>query len=247
MPILRSMTKSDKEDELDREYFDNKFDDFKSSQESLINESLSKLKLELYNEFKKLIEKQKHEIETLKADKAVLQNHVNSLKNCNEYLVKKCEDIEQYGRRLCLRVDGVEVEKDESADKVLDKVKDYCNEAEVPMPEWALDRAHRIGPEYKDKVSKKSCKSIIVKFTNFHQRTRFFRARHKIKSGVKVKVDLTKERYNLLKRANAYVKNISSTVFCYADVNCRLKVRLSDDNHKFFNNFEELEVLAGNI
>ena len=40
------------------------------------------------------------------------------------------EDLEQYGRRLCVRVEGVPITDDETSEKVLKKVQSLINEAE---------------------------------------------------------------------------------------------------------------------
>ena len=75
----------------------------------------------------------------------------------------------------------------------------------------------------------------------------FYRAKNKLKRGVKIKLDLTKSRYNLLKRANDHVKEEPSIKFCYADINCRLKVKFNDENQKdiFFSSFDELRDIVG--
>ena len=88
----------------------------------------------------------------------------------------------------------------------------------------------------------KKCQSIIiVRFATFRHRTIFYRARKNLKS-LKVKLDLTKSRFDLLKRANNNVKEIPDINFCYADVNCRLRVKFHDEKQAdiFFSTFEEL-------
>ena len=152
------------------------------------------------------------------------------------------EELEQYGRRLCLRIDGVPTVKNESSDDVLEFTKSLFKEAKIEVPDNVLDRAHRIGPSYTDRITSKKCKSIIVRFTTFRHRTLFYRARKNLKSGFKVKLDLTKSRFNLLKKANNHVKEIPAISFCYADVNCRLRVKFHDANQEdiFFATFEEL-------
>ena len=57
-----------------------------------------------------------------------------------------------------------------------------------------------------------------------------------------MKLDLTKSRFNLLKKANDHVKEIPAISFCYADVNCRLRVKFHDAKQKdiFFSTFDEL-------
>ena len=46
----------------------------------------------------------------------------------------------------------------------------------------------------------------------------------KLKIGFKVKLDLAKSGFNLLKKANDHVKGIPAINFCNTDVNCRLRV-----------------------
>ena len=64
----------------------------------------------------------------------------------------------------------------------------------------------------------------------------------KLKSGFKVKLDLTKSRFNLLQKANVHVKEIPAISFCYADVNCRFRVKFHKDKQEdiFFSTFDEL-------
>ena len=82
-------------------------------------------------------------------------------------------------------------------------------------------------------TAKKKCKSIIVRFTTFRHRTLFYRARKNLKSA-KVKLDLTKSRFDLLKRANNHVKEIRAINFCHADRNCPLGVKFHDEKKQDF-------------
>ena len=143
----------------------------------------------------------------------------------------KNEELEQYGRRLCLRVDGIPAVSNESSDDVMNLTKSLFKQANVSVPENVLDRAHRIGPVYNDRVSQKKCKSIIVRFTTSRHRTLFYRARKNIKSA-EVKLDSTKSRFDLLKRANNHVKEICAINFFYTDVNCRLRVKFHDEKQE---------------
>ena len=150
----------------------------------------------------------------------MLKKQVVELSELNINNQSRKEKLEQYGRRLCLRIDGLSTVQNESSDDVLELTKSLFKEAKVAVPDNVLDRAHRIGPSYKDKITSKKCKSIIVRFTTFRHRTLFYRARKNLKSGFKVKLDLTKSRFNLLKKANDHVKEIPAISFCYEDVNC---------------------------
>ena len=72
-------------------------------------------------------------------------------------------------------------------------------------------------------------------------KTMFCRAKNKLKRGVRIKSDLRKSRYDLLKRANDYVNEVPSIKFFYAGVNCRLKAKFNDENRKdIFSIFDDL-------
>lgn len=70
-------------------------------------------------------------------------------------------------------------------------------------------------------ITKKRGKSSIVWFTTFCHRTMVYRAKKNIKDNVRVKLDLTKKRYNVNTSANKIAQNINLVKSCYVDVNCR--------------------------
>ena len=129
-----------------------------------------------------------------------------------------------------------------SQNDVLDPVNSLFKEAKVDILESVIDQVYRIGCRYLDAASNNYCKSIIIHFITFCHRTMFYRAKNKLKRGVRIKVDLTKSRYGLLKRAKDYVKEVPSIKFCYADINCHLKVKFNAENQKdiFFSSFDNL-------
>ena len=140
-----------------------------------------------------------------------------------QLLVKK----QQYSRRLCLIIDGVpSVDKETSSD-VLEKVKEICAEPNLEVPDSNLGRAHRIGKSYFDKIKKVNCKSIIVRFNTFRHRTLLYRAKKDIKQKkwYKIRLALTKRRYLMLSEANKLASDNQNANFCYADLNCRSKIR----------------------
>ena len=139
--------------------------------ETLFAEELAKLKEEVYKKMDKITSANK-----------ILQQHVTSLKRSNEDLIKKCEENEQYGRRLCLRMKGILRKEKEKSDEVLEQVRELFEEAEVTVPDAVLDRAHLVT---------KSNRDVIARFTTFRHRTLFSRKRKTLK-GKSVNLDLTK-------------------------------------------------------
>ena len=83
-----------------------------------------------------------------------------------------------------------------------------------------IDRAHRIGRDYKCHKTNKTCRSVIVRFTSFKHRTSIYRNRNILKD-VRVKLDLTKKRYNILKSARSIADEKQDVNYVFADINCR--------------------------
>ena len=63
--------------------------------------------------------------------------------------------MEQYYRRQCLRVKGIVKPHKEKAEDVINLVKECFAETDVDIPGTVLDRAHRMGPIYKDESDQK--------------------------------------------------------------------------------------------
>ena len=233
--ITRRM--EDKLEEL-KSYFNTKFNEQEESLTKTFNNIIADLKKEITKEIQHEVSKQ---CKQLDSENKMLKKQVVELRELNINNQSRNEELEQYGRCLCLRIDGVPTVRNESSNDVLEFTKSLFKEAKVEVPD-VLDPAHRIGPSYTDRITSKKCKSIIVRFTTFRHRTLFYRARKNLKSGFKVKLDLTKSRFNLLKKANDHVKEIPAISFCYADVNCRLRVRFHDAKQEdiFFSTFDEL-------
>ena len=146
----------------------------------------------------------------------------------------------------CLQFD-VPTKINESSDFLLYSTKSLFNEAKLDILEIVTECAHRTGSRYLDTSSSNNFQSVIICFTTFRYRNMFYRAKNKLKRGVRIKFDLTKSRYDLLKRADNNVKEIASIKFCYADINCHLKVIFTDKNQKdiFFSSSDDLGDIIG--
>ena len=168
-----------------------------------------------------------------------LQKHVTYLKENQEKSIIASEELEQYGRRLRLRVKNMKCKQNETSNEVLDIVKEKIKEAQVDVPDVVIDRAHRIGGKFK--TDNGTVQDIIVRFTSFRYRTMFYKARKKLTYKVRVRLDLTKIRYKILNDATYYIKAFDHVKYVYADINCRLKVRFSSNEEKFFISLDELK------
>ena len=93
--------------------------------------------------------------------------------------------MEQYSRRQCVRIEGIGKPLKEKVEDVINLVKDCFAEADVDIPDTVLDRAHRIGPVYKDE-SDQNIEGIIDKFNNFRYQSMVYENRKKLKGGKRV-------------------------------------------------------------
>ena len=86
---------------------------------------------------------------------------------------------------------------------------------------------------------------VIIRFSTWSHRTQVYKARKGSKF-MKFKVDLTKQRVNLLSRARSLIENVEGIDFIFADVNCRLNVKFGDERVKAFDTETELaNIIAG--
>ena len=205
---------------------DEKFNDFKIA---IIAEIREQIKQDVSEALEKEIKKR----EELKSTVCMLQKHVKNYQKQVTELKASQDELEQYGRRLRSRIDGVPVAENETSNDVLLNVKSIIEESSSEIPDVPIDRAHRIGKAYTDKKSRVKCKNIIVRFKIFRLRTMFYHSRKNLKRNVKVKLDLTKKRYSIFTEAMQLVKNNDVVKFVMADSNCCLKVAFKDGNSFF--------------
>ena len=202
---------------------------------------------ECISELRQAIVDQQLKIQELEAKVVVMERYIERIEKVERrvdevdglserisHLERVCDDNEQYQRRLCLRINGVEVEREatESGHDCLEMVKKMFKEdLGLDIPEVVIDRAHRIGPIKKVPDSDKKVRSIIVRFTTWRHRTAVYSARKKTNK-FRISLDLTHQRVKLLKRANELIKNDDG--YAFADVNCRLCIKYNG-NFNYFN------------
>ena len=109
---------------------------------------------------------------------------------------------------------------------------------EVTVPDACIDRVHRVGKIKTPAGSSTSVQPVITKFTSFKPRVQVYRARKKLKNQ-KIGLDLTPRRKDLLSYAQIQVKSKTNVEFAFADINCRVGLKLKEGGFKFFNTRDE--------
>ena len=176
---------------------------------------------------------------------AQLEDRVKVLETQAGLYERRLDDLESYGRRQNLRIVGIPPPSNgrkESAEEVLEKVKDAIAELDVPNlnVDEVIDRAHRVGKKFKRDGSNEEVHPIIVRFTSWRSRTAVYRKREK-RGRTRFYTDLTKGRLDLKKLADAKTKDNEKVKFAFADVNNNIGLRLADDRMVYFNSVDELE------
>ena len=182
------------------------------------------------------------------------ENVIDKLLKEVEQVEEKSDDNEQYSRRSCVRINGIEYKNKGNGENVKEIIGNCFKSLNLPYDVSTIDRAHRIGKTIVDDTGK-SFKSIIVKFKSWDVRTNFYKARPKKKDegtkkpGMKsfsVSLDLTKRRYRLLEYARGVVNHYAEVDFAFADINCSLAIRLKDGSFHYFNSKKSLkDILTG--
>ena len=138
----------------------------------------------LKEDIKEVVNKELKEVERLNSTVALLQTHVNNLKTENMQLQERCsksesqiDELEQYGRRLCLRIPGISTDEKETSDSVLTIVKEIIDERSINIPDSTIDRARRIGKK------KGKSQAVTVSFTTHRHNSLFHKAMKKIRVG----------------------------------------------------------------
>ena len=102
-----------------KEYFDKRFND---------HYALENFKSEIISDLQKLEDKIDNKFKTLESDKKILQQHVGALAQRNKETQQRYDELEQYGRRFCLRIDSISKQNNKKAEDVFKFVKDLIEE-----------------------------------------------------------------------------------------------------------------------
>ena len=163
----------------------------------------------------------------------------------------KIDDLEQYGRKQSLRIEGIEVVPGETNTLLAKNVVSALNELGADVKEADFVRLHRSGRSYTDRAGKRVAQTI-VRFNAWAPRHRAFATRYigtkeqREKRPFYVRHDLTKRRHNLLAKAQ-HALDDHPYMHYYADGECNLVIMNRDSKVKtYFNTERELaDVING--
>ena len=124
---------------------------------------------------------------------------VSALTERSKVLEESIDQQEQYSRRNCLLIHGVEENSNEDTDKLALNI--INNDLEIDLTEIAIDRKHRIGDP---KTKKRKVRPMIVKFVRYYDRKQVFSKEKLLKGkGISITESLTSFRMKKLEEARA--------------------------------------------
>ena len=171
------------------------------------------LKLDVDNKIQTIVgntEKINDEVKSLESKVETLAEEKNILKRRVDKLTEDPDEMEHYSRSCLISV-GIKETWDIPQDK---SILDVCNNnLGLNLTQEAIDGSHRLGPVRKARIEPESevapsPRPIIVKFTNYHNRSMVFSNKRKLKgSPVSIMENLTARRVKLIQQAKALVRH----------------------------------------
>ena len=111
----------------------------------------------------KIVKRFEEKLDEQNAKIIEVQSKIAIQDNALQKLEIKFGDNEQYSRRWCICIHGVQYNENDDINAI-NKVKRCCDEIGVKFDMSEIDRVHYIGKRVFDTDSKQKVRSIIVKF-----------------------------------------------------------------------------------
>ena len=120
----------------------------------------------------------------------------------SEKTEERLSELEQYSRRNCILIHGVE-EGNQEENLIPTVLKIFNEKLDLDIKKHQIDRTHRIGAKRTmAEITKKGHRAIVVKFVSYEQRSEVFNNKRKLKgSNLVISESLTRQRLDLLKCA----------------------------------------------
>jgi hypothetical protein len=195
---------------------------------------------------------------TLKKHCKTMEADLTAQKGITEAQAIELDDLQQYGRRQSIRIQGVTVVEgeDDNDSLLLESVIKTLVPTGIVLSRKDIVRYHRSSAAKTTKYDAPNTKSsqVLVKLNRWTKRALFqgvnaeMRKREKKgETGCRVFHDLTKRRLELLNTARTDLEAAGiKDWFAYADINSGLKLR-KDKNFHSFNTKSELDAAIAKI
>lgn len=159
-----------------------------------------------------------------------LRKEIHSLKATNDKLLEELgstklelDELEQYGRRMCLDISGISGDTGKYDENVTDKILSIMSDKGIAISANDIDRCHRRG-----RPKPNTNRKVIIKFTNSSARQRVYTGRKELGSDIYVQENLTRLREKLSFEARQLVRTKTFTKTWIAG--CKVLASLPDES-----------------
>ena len=158
--------------------------------------------------------------------------------------------LQQFTRRYCVAVTGIDKQKGENPETLREKVLDLVKDVKSTTNEQDIDKFHRNGP-----ITNVNEQEIIIRFKSHAAKEAFYRARKDLppaRKEVRIKPSLSQNQKNLLRDAQSFIEqpdimdnDVNPVEFVFANLHGEIQMKLK---HKFrgslFVTFNSVQDLA---
>jgi len=207
-----------------------------SSHMTQLGVSISALTSEIADLKQSLLQKDNH-IEELSQRIVVLESRPNTRSDATRVLEERVnqlegdlESLEQYGRRMNIRVENVPLLAQETPASLETQVLGLLQEAGAAIEPRDVTRLHRSSAlRMRDGATSKSSQ-VIVRLSNWKARESAHLARHTARTqGHLIRQDLTATRREIIAEAQTAIRGWPARpgdlTYCYANINCGVVMR----------------------
>lgn len=213
-------------------------------------EELTKSIKFMFEEMKSKLDRNDEEMGKLRAENATLTRVVHGLTQTNKENRTAIDNLDQYGRRECLEIKGLQWSEFEDTD---DLVSFVASEIDVKIDKGDISVSHRLSKATAEKPKPR----IFVRFCSRKTRDQLFRNRaklHNMKNGIFIDESLSKEnrvrfhkclrfkkknRYHSIWTRNGVTylkKDVSSEIIAIRNDQDMLRHEIFDDDEDEDNN-----------
>lgn len=152
------------------------------------------------------------ENKSLKAEIQEIHSETNTIKNDNVKLFADLDELDQYGRRMCLDIFNIPGDTGDNSEDVEQRLLSLASTVKLdhdqPLDITAadIDKCHRLGVY---RVDTPKNRRIIIKFTNSKARQRLWNARKRLGDGIFVAENITRYRENLSYQARELTRGLN--------------------------------------
>ena len=174
------------------------------------------------------VEKLDTQVSTLTKALIVSESALAVSRMTSSRLKNELDRQEQYSRRNCIVMDGVNVSRKDGPDEHTTKAKKILTDS-FPLDEEIItgfDKAHPIGPVINGK------QSFIMRFNKHSVVSRIYKNRRSLKQGITARPSLTKTRASTLRACQHSAERFSTVKFIFSDIEGNLKVCFTNQNLK---------------